>query len=401
MQPVAIIRCEDCVQCCAPAMRLTNREDTMAALLERLHALAPVLTRRETEEPDVYPAANIADVQEAGLLRAPFAPERGGEGVSAAVAAEAVALLAAASPSLALLAAMPLGLAGVLEHGGAAVPEEQRRAWQQQREAVAADFRAGRIYAAANSEKGAGGSLAATKTVATRAPDGSLHLTGEKILGSFGRHADVFFSTAKVDARDLPGAGIVEFFLMPVDQPGVVVLDDWDGFGMRSTESQTVLLNDAAATGVLGFPGFLDHVQPTTYWYLLFAAIPLGCAAAVLHALATPAPASAALRLRFSEALMRYESLRAYLLETATAWHPAGDDAAYRARVLRTKTFVAQESVKLCAELFALAGGRHYRRADPVARALAGSFAGTALRPPLPLGLETLIENFGLGDLGS
>ncbi len=57
--------------------------------------------------------------------------------------------------------------------------------------------------------------------------------------------------------------------------------------------------------------------------------------------------------------------------------------------------------MKLCAELFALSGGRHYRRTDPVARALAGSFAGTALRPPLSLGLEMLIENFGLGDLGS
>jgi alkylation response protein AidB-like acyl-CoA dehydrogenase len=87
---------------------------------------------------------------------------------------------------------------------------------------------------------------------------------------------------------------------------------------------------------------------------------------------------------------MRYESLRAYLLETAAEWR-AGAGPEYGARVLRTKTFVTQESTKLAAELFALSGGRHYRRDGAMARLLADSFAGTALRPPLALGLETLI----------
>jgi alkylation response protein AidB-like acyl-CoA dehydrogenase len=117
----------------------------------------------------------------------------------------------------------------------------------------------------------------------------------------------------------------------------------------------------------------------------------------VLTALATPTPASAALRLRFSEALMRVEAMRAYLNETATLWRPAAGPA-YAARVLRTKTYVTQEATKLCAELFALGGGRHYTRTGAVARALTGSFAGTALRPPLPLALDTLVENFSLGE---
>jgi hypothetical protein len=60
---------------------------------------------------------------------------------------------------------------------------------------------------------------------------------------------------------------------------------------------------------------------------------------------------------------------------------------------------VTQESTKLCAELFALGGGRHYRRSGAVARTLADSFAGTALRPPLSLSLDTLVENFSLGKL--
>ena len=83
---------------------------------------------------------------------------------------------------------------------------------------------------------------------------------------------------------------------------------------------------------------------------------------------------------------------------SAGQWRPAAGPE-YAARVLRTKTYVSQESTKLCAELFALSGGRHYRRNGAVARLLADSFAGTALRPPLPLALDALVEQFaGPGD---
>jgi alkylation response protein AidB-like acyl-CoA dehydrogenase len=293
---------------------------------------------------------------------------------------------------------MPLGLAGVYALGEGAAPPQHRAIWADQIDRVAADYRAKKLYAACNSEKGAGGSLAATTTVARLGDDGHFRLRGEKILASSGRFADVFFSTAKVSPEELPGAGIVEFFFVDVAAPGVEVMDDWDGFGMRATESQTVRYTDAAAREVMGFPNFIETLQPLQYWYCLFSAIPLGCAGSILKAMATPSPSSPALRLRFSEALMRYEALRAYLLSTAADWR-ASAGPAYAARVLRTKTYVTQESTKLCAELFALGGGRHYRRSGAVARTLADSFAGTALRPPLSLSLDTLVENFSLGKL--
>jgi len=109
--------------------------------------------------------------------------------------------------------------------------------------------------------------------------------------------------------------------------------------------------------------------------------------------LSTPAPESPALRLRFVDALIREEALRAYLHETARAWRP-GAGPVYAARMLRTKTYLTQEATKLCAELFALSGGRHYKRDGRLARALAASFAGTALRPPLPLALDSLVQQF-------
>ncbi|MEX2245993.1 MAG: acyl-CoA dehydrogenase family protein [Dehalococcoidia bacterium] len=368
---------------------------TGANIADELRALGERLAAREAENPDDFSRESFDDIKRAGLHLAPLAPSFGGRGWTLAEATAAVETLARFSPSAALLAAMPLGLAGIYGVGVGCAPEDHREAWAEQMDGFAADARGGVWYAACNSEKGAGGSLEATRTVATRGSDGVFRLTGEKILASSGKHADRFFSTARVSPEDLPGAGVVEVFFVATDAPGVQILSDWDGFGMRPTESQTVRFDETPALGIMGFPDFLATVQPLPYWFCLFAAIPLGCAASILEHLATPTPQSPALRLRFSEAQMRIEAMRAYLGETAAQWRACAGPG-YAARVLRTKTYVSQEATKLSAELFALGGGRHYRRTSPVARALADSFAGTALRPPLALALDTLIENFAL-----
>jgi alkylation response protein AidB-like acyl-CoA dehydrogenase len=352
------------------------------------------LTRSFTRG-DAYPASNIAKLIDARVFASPFSRELGGASVTLAEAVEMVETIAAACPSTGLLTAMPLGLAGTVAAAPDLAPAAHRAAASAQREAIAADYQAGKIYAACNSEKGAGGSLAATKTVADKDGGGAFALSGEKILASFGRHADVFFSTAKVSQQDLPGAGVVEFFLVPARGAGVSVLDDWNGFGMRGTESHTVRYASARATAPLGFPNFIETARPLEIWFCLFAAVPLGCTAAMLRALGSPAPTSPALRLRLSEAQMRYEAARAYLLETASMYRP-GCDAPTRARVLRTKTFVAQESARLCADLFALSGGRHYVQGGVLAGAMADVFAGAALRPPLALALDMLVDGFAV-----
>jgi alkylation response protein AidB-like acyl-CoA dehydrogenase len=344
---------------------------------------------------DEYPASNIAKLVGQRVFAAPFAPAQGGSGTSLRDAVEIVEALAEVCAGTALLASMPLGLAGVVAAGVDKAPPEHRSAALAQLDQVAADYRAGKIYAACNSEKGAGGSLAATKTVAQRDASGAFLLNGEKILASFGVHADVFFSTARTTPEELPGCGVVEFFLVSARNTGVKVLDDWNGFGMRGTESHTVRYESARAMAPLGYPGFIESARPLEYWFCLFAAIPLGCAASMLRALGSPAPTSPALRLRLSEAQMRYEAARAYLLESASTYR-AGGDAAYRARVLRTKTFVTQEATRLCADLFALSGGRHYVRGGRLSGAMADVFAGTALRPPLALALDLLVEGFTL-----
>ena len=366
------------------------------AVSARLDEILDAVRDREAGDPESFPARTVGDLYAIGVPTTPFPVALGGAGGSLRDSVEMVERLAAASPAAALLISMPVTLAGFVVAGAAVAPAAHRAACAAQVEQVAADYRAGRIYAACNSEKGAGGSLAATQTTARRRGD-AYRLTGEKILASFGRHASHFFSTAKVSAEDLPGAGVVEAFFVTTTAPGVEIANDWDGFGMRPTESQTVRYRDAPAEALLGFPNYLEIVQPIPWASCLFAAISLGCARGLLTALGAPAPQSPALRLRLSEALMRYEAARAYLLETADAWRPAAGPA-YAARVVRAKTYVTQESIRLCADLFALSGGRHYRRTSPAARLLAASFAGTALRPPLPLALDALVDSFNLED---
>ena len=353
---------------------------------------------REAADAEAYPAANIDELKAAGLLGAPFSTAQGGQGWSLDDAVRAVEVIASYSPSTALVWSMPLGLAGIFALGPGVAPLEHRASWEAQIGDLAREYRAGALYAACNSERGAGGSLAATQTLATRDKDGVFRLRGEKILASSGHFAQRFFSTAKVSQDDVPGAGVVEMFFVPTDGAGVLVQSDWDGFGMRGTESHTVRYEDAAAEAMVGFPDFLEVVQPLQYWFCLFAAVPLGCAGGMLRTLSSPAPESPALRLRLSDALMRYEALRAYLLNTADQWRGcAGPE--YAARVLRTKTYVTQEATALCASLFSLSGGRHYRRNDALARLLADSFAGTSLRPPLALALDALVEQFAPVDL--
>lgn len=361
-----------------------------------MDALSPAdleaISDRDALDPESYPRESVELLFERGVIQSPLSRELGGDGMQLDEMVRTVEEISAASGSLGLIAAMPFGFAYVIATDASLAPEAHREHWRTQVEQIAADYRAGRIYAACNSEKGAGGSLAATRSTVRKDDSGAFRIDGEKILATAGKNAHTFFSTAKALPAELPGTGVVDLFLVRTNAPGVDILDDWDGFGMRSTESHTVRYQSAPAE-LFAFPDLFETWQPFGCFYPLFAAVPLGCARAILRELSTPAPTSPALRLRFNEALMRYEALRAYLLETAREWH-IGQDASERAKVLRTKTYVSQESTKLAAELFALSGGRSYRRTGRVARALADSFAGTALRPPLQLALETMAESF-------
>ena len=145
---------------------------------------------RERLDPAGYPQASIQALHDAGVIAAPFPGELGGLGWGLPDSVRAFEAIARSRlPRLHRQHA--LGLAGIYALGGGHRRRVCPPAWSDQIDRVAAAT-AGLLYAACNSEKGAGGSLAATRTTASRASDGAFRLRGE-ILASSGRHASTFF----------------------------------------------------------------------------------------------------------------------------------------------------------------------------------------------------------------
>ncbi|MBB2973249.1 acyl-CoA dehydrogenase [Mesorhizobium sp. RMAD-H1] len=71
--------------------------------------------------------------------------------------------------------------------------------------------------------------------------DGLYRISGRKIYSTGNMYADYLFSSA-IDER----SGDIVQFLVRTDTTGVVLDDDWDGFGQKLTGSGTTILNDVA-----------------------------------------------------------------------------------------------------------------------------------------------------------
>ena len=371
-------------------------------LLDDLAPLLPAFADRAAARPDAYPADDVdALPPRRRPRRAVPARARRARDATLVEMVRAIEAIAMVAPSTALLAAMPTGLAGVLATPADALPPEDRAAWREQVERVAAEYARGQALRGV--QLGEGRRRLARRDEDRRAPPAPrarCASTARRSSPRSARHADVFFSTAKVSPPGrTPDGPSWSSSSSRRAAPGVHVAGDWNGFGMRGTESHSVRFAGAPARERSGARGSSSAVRPLQYWYCLFAAIPLGlrglgCCAA----LGQPAPASPALRLRLATRSCATSRCARTCSRRPPRWRPAAD-AAYAGRVLRTKTYVTEQATSLYAELFALSGGRHYTRGGRISGALADAFAGTALRPPLPLALDALVAGFSLGEL--
>src|SRR4051794_10341462 len=103
-----------------------------STILGEIRSAGERFAAREAAQPDRYPAESVADLLALGLFSAPFPADLGGSGQSLREAALAIEVLAEASPSLALLACMPVGFAGVLSAVPALLPDPARGAFAEQ-----------------------------------------------------------------------------------------------------------------------------------------------------------------------------------------------------------------------------------------------------------------------------
>ena len=201
-------------------------------LLERIRTRASGYDRDNAFFDD-----DIADLVDAGYLRALVPDEFGGLGWSLADAVHAQLRLAGAAPATALAVNMHLvwtGVAKVLrDRGDDSLEFVMREAGQ------------GEVFGFGISEAGNDLMLFGSRSTAEPQADGGYRYTGRKIFTSLSP-AWTRLGTMGLDTESSDAPKLVYGFIDRED-PDVRALDDWDTMGMRASQSRTTVLDGAYA----------------------------------------------------------------------------------------------------------------------------------------------------------
>ncbi len=203
-----------------------------ADLLNRIHERAADHDREAS-----FPSDDLADLVDAGYLKAFVPVDQGGLGLTLEQVARAQVALAKAAPATALAINMHLVVTGVAALRAARGDHSS--------DFILHDAAAGEIYAFGNSEAGNDLVMFDSATTATTRADGSVAFTGRKIFTTLSPVWTRLATFGRDDAD--PDHPTLVHAVLSRDTPGITVLDDWDVLGMRATRSCTTLLDDAVA----------------------------------------------------------------------------------------------------------------------------------------------------------
>jgi alkylation response protein AidB-like acyl-CoA dehydrogenase len=187
-----------------------------------------------------FPFESLATIKRSGYLAGPVPAELGGLGVTS-VHDVLVASSRLARGDAALTLGVNMHLVFVLNvarlwQTATAAADERRAAAFGATMARVAD---GTVFGSAISEPRQ--DLTRPATTATRTATGWA-VTGHKIFCTMSPAADVFYTA--VTYADDRGRERYGYAMVPRDTPGVVVHDDWDALGMRSSGSNSVSFDD-------------------------------------------------------------------------------------------------------------------------------------------------------------
>ena len=214
----------------------TRADTDSEAIVGRAAALAAdFATRAAAHDRDAsFPFENFAALRDAGLLNLTVPVEHGGLGAGLALSCRVIQEIAAGDASTALVLAMQY-----ISHAGFArgrrIPREvYERICRESVEGIAL-VNALRVEPELGTP--ARGGLPAT--TATETAEG-WRLSGHKIYGTGAPILRYFLVWART-AGDAPRVGT---FLLPLDAPGVRIVETWDHLGMRATGSHDIVLED-------------------------------------------------------------------------------------------------------------------------------------------------------------
>jgi SfnB family sulfur acquisition oxidoreductase len=250
-----------------PAHRIMSGEEAIAAAHEVAAAIAPEATERDRDHR--LPFGEMDRLSQVGLLAITVPRAFGGAEVSPGELAEVIATLAAADGSIGQI---PQNHYFILEAVRLTGDETQKRNLYDR---ILAGDRIGNAL----SESG-------TKTAQDHATRILRDGDGYRIDGrKFYSTGVLFAHWIAVVGNDESGRSLLA--ILPRDTPGVTVIDDWSGFGQRTTGSGSTILENVRAPASAIYPIHRVFETPTPMGPLaqiMHAAIDLGIARGALDA---------------------------------------------------------------------------------------------------------------------
>lgn len=248
-----------------PARILTTDAEAITAAHELARFAAQEASLRDQERK--LPWAEIERFTTSGLGSVFVPIAFGGPQVSFVTIAEIFKIIAKADPALAQIPQNHFSILNVIRSVASA--EQQQRLF----ESVLAGWRIGN----AGPERGSKHTL---DLKARLTPEGDhFRLNGEKFYST----GALFAHWVTVKALDDTGRQVMAFVRRGT--PGLRIIDDWSGFGQRTTASGTVILNNVRLPAEDIIPSGLLSTKPSlqgAYAQLIHAAIDAGIALSAL-----------------------------------------------------------------------------------------------------------------------
>ena len=371
-----------------------------------------------------FPAQDMAELRDAGLLGLLVPVELGGMGAGFEEYTRVAIALARGSGATALLFNMHASVTGAL----ATVPEDLARslgagdAFFAHRRQVLADAAKGACYGVAITERGAGSRL--SKMTTTFVPEGEgYRVRGHKSVCSGAGHLDAYLVAARAAEADqptpesvgvAPGSAVtgqdgdaprVSHFLVPAGD-GIEVDDTWNPLGMRATASNGFALDVTVPTsallgGVEGLAVLLAYVLPQ--WLVAsYAAVYAGVArAAVDEAVAYVGARTVAgqpsglamvgfVRARLGRADAQVEAARLAVEEAGRRVDAAPGDPETNRWVYRAKLLAGDAAFEAAAACTEACGLGALRRGQPLERLLRDARCGPVMPPSSDVSADVL-----------
>ncbi len=346
-----------------------NEEQKLVRDMVRDFARQEIAPRAaEVDKSEEFPAENIRQMADLGLLGLPYPEEYGGGGgdyLSYAIAVEEIAR-ACGSTALIYAAHVSLGCGPIYYFGS----EKQKQKWLPR-------LCSGQGLAAFGlTEPEAGSDAGATRTTAVRQGDDYV-LNGSKMWITSGAIADVVICTAKTDPQ--AGKHGISCFLVEKGAPGFIPGKNEPKMGLRGSVTSALTLENCRvpAVNLLGQEGegFKQMLVTLDGGRISIGAMALGLAQAALD----EASRYARERVQFGQPIARFQAIQWMVADMATEI-----DAArlmiYRAAAMKdagrrftreaamAKLFASEVAERAAHKAIQIHGGYGYSREYPVER---------------------------------